>query len=168
MRLPYPAEFFVVPLRLYLFGSLLTNKPNPADVDLLFQYQERSDLDPDEILYALTCGKPLPHNKALSHLRKGMQMVRFELLPADSSPEVWIRSHEFDPETPFKLIWERGFDWKNALHEVETQPVVWCPTIEQRNKHVQEMAKRIAREQGLSTAIEWMQKQKSGAAGGNR
>ena len=33
-----PEQFFVIPLRLYLFGSLLTDKPNPGDIDLLFEY----------------------------------------------------------------------------------------------------------------------------------
>jgi hypothetical protein len=28
-----PQQFFVIPLRLYLFGSLLTDKPNPGDID---------------------------------------------------------------------------------------------------------------------------------------
>jgi len=45
-----PERFFVAPLRLYLFGSLLTDRPNPSDVDLLFEYQE-NPVDPDDLKF---------------------------------------------------------------------------------------------------------------------
>jgi hypothetical protein len=46
---PQPEQFFVIPLRLYLFGSLRTDKPTPGDTDLLFEYREQSDLEPRDI-----------------------------------------------------------------------------------------------------------------------
>lgn len=55
-----PQEFFVIPVRLYLFGSLLTNKPNPADIDFLFDYREQPDLNVNDVIYALKYGKPSP------------------------------------------------------------------------------------------------------------
>ncbi len=162
-----PEEFFVIPVRLFVFGSLLTNKPNPTDIDLMFQYQERPDLNADEVVHALSYGKPLPHERAVSYLRKGMQMIRFELLPADGSLELWLQDHAFDAQTPFKLIWERGLDWKRALREVETQPVEWRPPTEQWNKYVQETAKRIKDEKGERAAREWIQTVKSSTARGS-
>jgi len=158
-----PAEFPVIPLRLYLFGSLLTNKSHPADIDLLLQYQERTDLDPGEIVYALSYGKPLPHEKAIKYLRKGMQMIRIGILSAGSSLEIWLHDHAFDPQTPFKLIWEPGLNWKSAIQEVEMQPAAWYPEIERRNKYIQETARRIKEEQGEAAAMEWIQHFKNSA-----
>ncbi len=160
-----PDEFFVIPLRLYLFGSLLTNKANPMDIDLLFQYKEhkRSERDIDEMLYEMAYGKPLPHDKAISHLRKGMQMVRIELLSDDSSPEHWIQSHEFEPDTPFRLVWERGLDWKKTLQDMDANPLDWSPATEQRHKYFQETAKQIRKDQGLMAAVEWLEQQKKGS-----
>lgn len=66
------------------------------------------------------------------------------------------------------MIWERGFDWKRSLREVETQPVEWDPVAEQWNKYVQETAKRITREQGPYAVSEWIRTVKGGApSGGN-
>ncbi len=104
----------------------------------------------------MTYGKPLPHNKAIPYLREGMPKVRIELLAADGSLQQWICSHEFERETPFKLIWERGFDWETALREAETKPAEWRIEVEQRNKYLQERARPIRDEQGLSAAKEWM------------
>jgi hypothetical protein len=71
-----PQQFFVIPLRLYLFGSLLTDKPNPGDIDLLFEYRERPDLDPHDIVTRLSYGKPLPADQPFTYLRRGMKMIR--------------------------------------------------------------------------------------------
>ena len=68
-----PADFFVIPLRLYLFGSVLTEKSNPSDLDLVFEYRERPDLDSREMLYRMSYGKPLPYQQAMTHLRRGLQ-----------------------------------------------------------------------------------------------
>lgn len=133
-------------------------------MDVLFQYQNRSDLNSTEILHAMSYGKPLPHPRAMMHLRKGMQMIHIELLYAGRSVELWLQEHAFDPDTPVKLIWERGFDWQNALREVETKPVDWNPEIEQRNKHMQETARRIREEQGDFAAEEWPETMKPGGA----
>jgi hypothetical protein len=39
-----PQQFFVIWLRLSLFGSLPTDKPIPGDIDLLFECRQRPDL----------------------------------------------------------------------------------------------------------------------------
>jgi hypothetical protein len=116
-------------------------------------------------VHALSYGKPLPHERAVTFLRKGMQMLRFEILPADSHVELWLQDHAFAPQTPFKLIWEQGLDWKRALQEIETHPLEWNSATEQWNKYVQETAKRIREEKGERAAVEWMRTVKSAGAG---
>ena len=151
-----PADFFVIPQRLYLFGSLLTNKLNPTDVDLQLEYRERSDLDPDKILYAITYGKPLPHNKAFTYLRKGMQMIHFETLTAGDSVDLWLEAHRFEPDAPIKLIWEKGLDWQTLLREVERHPIAWNPATELRTKDFKDTAKRIKAQEGQPGVEQWM------------
>ena len=150
-------DFYVVPLRLYAFGSVLTDKPNPTDVDLLFEYENRPDLDADDILYRLSYGKPLPSDQASSYLRQGMKMIRIEFL--ERPLEEWLRSHFFPSDTVFRLIWEPGFDWRQAIAELEAKPLKWDPEAEARHKYIQETARRIAEEEGKHAARKWLREQ---------
>ncbi len=118
-----PEQFFVTPLRLYLFGSLLTDKPDPSDVDLLFEYRDPPNLDPSDIVYRLSYGKPLPHEQAVKHLRRGMKWIRIETLTG--SLEDWLWDHLFPPDTPVRLVWEPGLEWRQVVDEIESHP----PTV---------------------------------------
>ena len=151
-------QFFVVPLRLYLLGSLLTDKPNPSDVDLLFEFRDRPDLDPGDIVRRLSYGKPLPHEQAVTHLRRGMKMIRVEFLIEDSV-EDWLQTRSFLPDTPVRLVWEPGLDWRQVVDEIESHPAPWDPALEKRQKYLQETVKQIIRERGTEAAREWLRKQ---------
>jgi hypothetical protein len=63
-----PTTFYIIPLRLYVFGSVLTDKPYVSDLDLLLKYRERPDLDPAEAVYRLTAGKPVSIERAFTVL----------------------------------------------------------------------------------------------------
>lgn len=152
-----PEQFFVIPLRLYLLGSLLTDKPNPSDIDLLFEHQDPPDLDPDDIVYRLSYGKPLPHEQAITHLRRGMKWVRIEAL--SGSLENWLRDHVFPLDTPVRVVWEPGLDWQQVVGEIEFQPARWGPALEHRFKHLQETFRQIAQDQEMDAAREWFGKQ---------
>ena len=152
-----PEQFFVLPLRLYLLGSLLTDKPNPSDVDLLFEYRDRPDLDPVDIVHRLSYGKSLPHEQAITHLRRGMKWVRIESLVG--SLEDWLHDHLFSPNTPIRVVWEPGLDWRQVVDEIESHPAPWDPALEQRFKYLQETFEQIAQEQGREAAREWFIKQ---------
>ncbi len=152
-----PDQFFVLPLRLYLLGSLLTDKPNPSDVDLLFEYRDLSDLDLDDILHRLSYGKSLPHDQAITHLRRGMKWIRIE--PLIGSVEGWLKTHLFPPDTPVRVVWEPGLDWRQVVDEIEAHPASWDSVLEQRFKYLQETARQIAQDQGREAAMEWFRKQ---------
>jgi hypothetical protein len=152
-----PEQFLVVPLRLYLLGSLLTDKPNPLDIDLLFEYRESPHLDPGDIVHRLSYGKPLPHEQAVKHLRRGMKMIRVEFLM--SSVEGWLRDRFFPPDTPVRSVWEPGLDWRQVVDEIESHPAPWDPALEKRHKYLQETVKQIIQERGVPAAREWFRKQ---------
>lgn len=90
-----PRTFFVIPLRLHVFGSVLTAKPNPTDVDLLLEFRQRPDLDPYDIARRFSYRKPLPHEQASTALRKGMKMVHIDFAPA--GVDLWRQSTLFVP-----------------------------------------------------------------------
>ncbi len=152
-----PQTFPIIPLRLYLFGSVLTDKLNPSDVDLLLDYNERPDLDPGEAVYLLSRGN-LPHDRAIRILRKGMQMMRFHLL-LEETVEKWLKNHYFAPETPIELVWESGLDWQPIIDALESRPLPWDEALEKHNKQRKETAEKIAREQGESAAVAWLKSQ---------
>jgi hypothetical protein len=104
-----PEQYFVIPLRLYLYASLLTGKPNPGDIDLLFEYRERPDPDREDLAYRLSSGERLPYEQAFIHLRRGMKMIRFEVLIG--SVESWLEEHFFPADTPVRLVREPGLNW---------------------------------------------------------
>jgi hypothetical protein len=153
-----PEQFPVVPVRLYPFGSVLTDKPDPSDVDLLFEYQNRPDMAPDDIVTRLAYGKPLPYEQAITQLRRGMQMIRVGLL---TDPiEEWVQGRHFSPDTPIRLVWEPGLEWQPIVDELEAHAVAaWDPVAEERHEQIQETFRKIAEEQGRRAAEEWRSKQ---------
>jgi hypothetical protein len=152
-----PDTFFVIPVRMYLFGSVLTDKPKPEDIDMLFEYQEPSDRNPSDILYRLSYGKPLPHDLAFQHLRRGMKMIRFDTLL--ESVESWLEGRLFPPGTPVRLIWEPGLDWQAVVNGIEATPLAWDPVVEKRHKYLQETAQQILKSKGHEAATEWLREQ---------
>jgi predicted nucleotidyltransferase len=153
-----PERFPVVPVRLYLFGSLLTDKPDPSDVDLLFEFQDRPDVDPRDIAHRLAYGKPLSHDRAVTQLRRGMKMIRVEFLT--STLEGWLKTHTFSPDTPIRMVWEPGLAWQEVVDEIEAHAIAsWNLAAEERHKQVQETFQRIVKERGLLAAEEWLEEQ---------
>lgn len=145
-----PERFPVVALQLYLFGSLLTDKADPSDVDLLFRFRDPPDLDPRDIAHRLSYGKPLPHEQAATHLRRGIQMIRIEFLLGD--PEAWLAEHCFPPDTPLELVWEPGLAWSQIVDRIESQPLPWDPAAEAQCKRLQEIYRQIVEEQRTRVA----------------
>ncbi len=152
-----PQRFFVIPRRLYLLGSLLTDKPNPSDIDLLFEFQNPPNLDAADIVYRLSYGKPLPHEQASIYLRRGMKWVRIDFITA--GVQIWLSDHLFPPDTSVKMVWEPGLDWRRVVGEIEAHPLPWEAVLEQRLEYLQETARQIIRDQGREAAQEWFKKQ---------
>ena len=148
-----PEQFFVVPLRLYVFGSLLTDKPNPSDVDLLFEYRASPNMDALDIVHRLSYGKPLPHQQAVTHLRRGMKMIRVEFIVTDV--EGWLGDRFFPPDTPVRVVWEPGLHWRPVVDEIESHPAPWDPELERQYKYLQDTAWQMLQDQGREAAGEW-------------
>ncbi len=155
-------QFPVIPVQLYLFGSLLTDKPDPADLNLFFDYQNHPDVDTADLFNRLSYGKPLPHEQAMKQLRRGMHMIRFEVL-IDHDVGEWLEMCSFASDTPVRLVWEEGLDWQPIVDELEAHPVaVWDPDKDAEYKEERETLQRIIEEEGGPAAWEWRKRQKQG------
>ncbi|MCL4301232.1 MAG: hypothetical protein KJ077_36205 [Anaerolineae bacterium] len=63
-------------LRLYLFGSVLTDKPDPQDIDSVLTDELLHDFDTNAFLKEISSGKPIAPERQVIKLRRGMQQVR--------------------------------------------------------------------------------------------
>jgi hypothetical protein len=116
--------FPVQPLKLYLFGSLLTNKPDPHDADLILVFDKGRSIDIDrDIVTALSYGLPLPFEQARTQLRRGMKMINIE--DAEGGLQNWLQLNLLLAGIRPRLIWKPGFDWGAALDRIEQSPEVW-------------------------------------------
>ena len=121
-----PDTFFVRPFKLYLFGSVLTDKPDPNDVDLVLVYKEPPVQSQEEASarYAdIVYGRPSPFDRASTHLRQGMKMIR--LYAADDEIGRWNQLLLFPDADGLRLIWKPGLDWRTIVDEIEAHPKPW-------------------------------------------
>ena len=121
-----PDTFFVRPFKLYLFGSVLTDKPDPNDVDLVLVYREPRVQSEEEALarYAdMIYGRTSPLDKASTYLRRGMKMIR--LFPVDDEIGRWNQLPLFPDANGLRLIWKPGLDWRAIVDEIEAHPKPW-------------------------------------------
>jgi hypothetical protein len=121
-----PDTFFVRPFKLYLFGSVLTDKPDPNDVDLVLDYREHPVQSEEEALVRysdMVYGRPSPFDRASTHLRSRMKMIR--LFPADSGIKRWNQLPLFPDANGLRLVWKPGLDWRAIVDEIEAHPEPW-------------------------------------------
>ena len=117
-----PKTFEVEPRQLYLFGSVLTDKPDPNNVDLLLVYELIPKINYDKFLAGLSRGRPVLEERLAIHLRRGMQKVRIST--ARTLLGTWDQRSLFLVVRP-RLIWEPGGNWKAVIDYIEVNPTPW-------------------------------------------
>lgn len=123
-----PGDLHLQPQRLYLYGSVLTDKPDPSDVDLILVYEYLPTVNLRKIAIDMMRGRPTPPERAVVHLRRGMQMIR--IMPAQGSLAEWEDQPLLLTTFP-RLIWKPGGDWISALDEIEASPLPWPGPLSQ-------------------------------------
>jgi hypothetical protein len=140
-----PLEFWIEPQRLYLFGSVLTDRPDPADVDLILVYENASTYDVGQDVAAMTYGRPMAIERLVIHLRRRMQMIR--IAPARGGLENW-QNRGFLLEIRPQLIWEPGGNWRPVLDKIEVSPLPWSgPRPEDANQQFEAFIKSLPEEE---------------------
>lgn len=118
--------FPIWPNKMYLFGSVLTDKPDPADVDLFLLHRDNPNIKytEGEILEMFSYKPHLwPHNRAVVALRKGMQMIRIHML--SDIPDMWGYLPLFPKGKGIRFIWKPGLDWRPLIDDIEAHPTPW-------------------------------------------
>lgn len=160
-------EFRARPLKLYLFGSVLTDKPDPADADLVLVYDELSELITNvELDGILSYGEPAPFQRLRTHLCRGMKMIRMSA--AVDSLADWPDLQLFPNGEGLHLVWKPGLHRATILDHLEANPEPWpgprlessleeakaalaaLPREEQERQIARTLAALDARENGLS------------------
>lgn len=140
-----PQSFPVQPLQLYLYGSVLTDKPDPRDVDLILVYEYPPDFDFGKEVTASTYGKPTAVDRAIIILRQGMKMIRIS--PARASLENWNDQALLLNIRP-RLIWKPGAHWGPVVAEIEASPEPWTgPRSSDAQERHYEFVQSLSREE---------------------
>lgn len=88
-------------------------------------------------------------------------MIRFEVLI--DNVEEWLEMCSFASDTPVRLVWEQGLDWRPIVDELEAHPVVaWDPDKDAEYKEEMEALQQIIEEEGAAAAREWLKRQRQG------
>lgn len=120
-------EFPIWPIKLFIFGSVLTTKPDPDDIDLAFVYIENPKIEySDEEFDRMMFYEPRlqPHNKASVELRRGMKKLQLYMVP--QAIENWEYMLFFRNGEGLRLIWTPNHDWVTVLEEIESNPSIWA------------------------------------------
>jgi hypothetical protein len=138
-RLDQADTTYFRPQRLYLYGSLLTDKPNPTDIDLVLVYQRT----PAYIQYLNASGAVLQeireapgsyYGRFLADLRRGMKMIRLE--PATDTLANWIHQDLLILDEELRLIWQPGLRrWSVSRHHRAPGRDLVRPTPKNKSKH---------------------------------
>lgn len=150
-------EFKIQPLHLYLFGSLLTDKSDPTDIDLVLTYEFNPGFDFEELYADMVNGRSTAVERLRTKLRRGMQMIR--LLLVRDSLDNWPDSNLLLFTTP-RLIWKPGGDWLKVMDNIENSPLPWSgprpedarETTERLIKAMPEQERQAKLDQALAEA----------------
>lgn len=113
----------VTPLRLYLFGSVLTDKEKPADIDLILVHELPAGFNFEMDVQAMAQGRPTADQRAIIELRRGMQKV--QVYDTRDSLRGWDQQWLLLEIRP-RLLWEPGGDWTVTLADIEANPLPWA------------------------------------------
>lgn len=133
------SEYVVFPIQVWLIGSVLTDKPEPDDIDLVAEFdsqalhrtfqqqaQEEGYLD----IYAST----QIYARAIRAFYADMKMVHVNDFMGVKNIAAWLKSHSMPDDTPRRLIWQPGIDWRCILQDIHTHPLQHNPSAESTRK----------------------------------
>ena len=114
-------ENVTVPVsRAWLFGSVLTEKAEPDDIDLIFEVDSRGYCQKYRST-AIPLGKVLKnYHRVLNQHAAGMKKVRInDVEVGQGEPEWWFATRDLPFSTPYYLIWQQGINWQGILNCIQ-------------------------------------------------
>ncbi len=130
------SENILVPVfRAWLFGSVLTEKANPDDIDLIFEVDSRR-----YCLKYRSTAMPLRtvlknYHRTLAQHAAGLNKVRInDLEVGEGEPDKWFSTHGLPINTPYYLIWQQGINWQGILDGIQDSPLPYDVIAEKARK----------------------------------
>lgn len=117
-----PADFGIQPLRLYLFGSLLTDKPDPKDLDLVLVYEFNPGFDFDRLYADMVHRRSTVVDRLRMQLRRGTSLAKMTMVRDSLSN--WQENKLLLFTRP-RLIWKPKSNWAAVLEQIEKSPSPW-------------------------------------------
>ncbi len=142
---PLP-QFRVTPLKLWLFGDLLTDKPHPDEVDLLLFVNDHResylDEELEEIAYRQANHLPMPAEEAAARWRRGLQKVQIFACDDKTITDAagFFELHKLG-NISTELVWQPGLDWEAVLKTLEHAPAPWEASMENKFHYIRGMLK---------------------------
>lgn len=130
-----PERYPIPILRVWLYGSVLAEKAEPDNINLLVevdssaycQIYRSTALSLQEILRN--------YRRALARYRAGMKMIHMDDLEiGQGEPGWWFQMHGWTVNTPYYLIWKHEMNWKDVLAAIQAAPHPYHPTVEAKRK----------------------------------
>lgn len=118
--------FPIWPLEVYVFGSVLTDKEKPKDIDLALVYKENPEIHyTDAELSRMIFYEPRlqPQNRAIVELRRGMKFIQIYTCP--ESIARWEYLPMFADGEGLRLIWKPEWAWQSIVDNLEAHPMPW-------------------------------------------
>lgn len=130
-----PENVAVPILRAWLFGSVLTDKAEPDDIDLIFEVDSRGYCQKYRST-TIPLGTVLKnYHRVLAQYAAGMKKVRINDFEVGSGePNWWFATHGLPTNTPYYLIWQQGINWQGILHGIQDSPLTYDVIAEKARK----------------------------------
>ncbi len=130
-----PERYPIPILRVWLFGSVLTEKTDPKNINLIVEV--------DSSAYCLTYRSTTlslqeilkNYHRALARYHAGMKMIRMDDLEVgQGEPGWWFQLHGWPEKMPYYLIWQQGMNWEEVLDAIQAAPLPYNPVTESERK----------------------------------
>jgi hypothetical protein len=130
-----PEKYPIPILRVWLYGSVLTEKPEPGNINLIVEVDSSAYCQTYRST-ALSLQEILKnYHRALARYHTGMVKIRMaDLEVGQGEPGWWFQIHGWPENTPYYLIWQQGMNWKDILAAIQADALPYNPTIEAERK----------------------------------
>jgi len=133
-----PSEYVVFPIQLWLIGSVLTDKSEPEDIDLVAEFDSQAlhrtfQKQADEGCFDVI-ESARTYARAIRAFYADMKMVHVNDFMGVKDISDWLKNHSMPEDAPHRLIWQPSMDWASVLEDIYNHPLHHNPSAEVARK----------------------------------
>jgi predicted nucleotidyltransferase len=130
-----PENILVPVFRAWLFGSVMTEKANPDDIDLIIEVDSRRYCQKYRSTAIPLRTVLKNYQLVLSQYSASMKKVRInDVEVGQGGPDWWFMTRDLPINTPYYLIWQQGINWQGILNGIQTSPLPYERAAEEERK----------------------------------